>query len=181
MARLGPLFWPQKSPRKSLCGSLFASFARKWGTYTFFSGAPKVGVLGGGQIVTLKKFMCFFAPLFSRAHVSAKWNCGGLFWWLWRILRWIFQPRGTDFAMDFVADFCPVFFSYGKRRISWRILRPCEHDQRRKNGEKYLGVKIHDRKSTIKIHAELQVKHLANIFLGKTAKHRVHQIFFSLD
>ena len=31
----------------------------------FFSGDPKWGVLGGGQKVMLKEFMCFFGPFFS--------------------------------------------------------------------------------------------------------------------
>ena len=42
---------------------------------------------------------------YARANVSAEWNRGGFFWWLWRILRWIFRPRRKDFATDFVADF----------------------------------------------------------------------------
>ena len=61
----------------------------------------------------------------SKAHVSAEWNCGRFFWWLWRVLRWIFRPRRTDFATDFVADFCflskrRIFPKTGKRaKIIW--------------------------------------------------------------
>ena len=60
MARLRPHFGHQKSPRKSLCGSLFAFFPRKWGTSTFFLGAQKGGFWVGAKKFMLKKFMCFF-------------------------------------------------------------------------------------------------------------------------
>ena len=54
----------------------------------------------------------------------------------------------TDFAIDFFrpTDFATDFLScvsYSKRQILRRMLKPCERSQRQKQGETYLGVKIH--------------------------------------
>ena len=78
------------------------------------------------------------------------------------VRRWIFRPRGTDFATDFVADFLSCVFLLKKTDFVTDF-EPCEHGPRRKKGEKYLGWKYPNRKSTIKIHAEQQVKHAAKI------------------
>ena len=83
----------------------------------------------------------------------------------------IFLVSVTDFAMDLSAKtdgFCGRFCGgclacvslKEKRRVLGRILGPCELGQRRKKGRNLSGVKIHS-KSTIKIYAELQVKHAA--------------------
>ena len=97
---------------------------------------------------------------FRRAHISAERNCGRFFWWLWRILRLIFRPGRWILRRILWRIFC-LAVSSGKRRILWRILRPGERGQRRKKGETNLGGWKSTRKSTIKIHAELQVKHAA--------------------
>ena len=63
MARLGPRFWPQNSPRKSLCGSLFCVLSQKMRHINFFLGTQIGGFWVGAKKVMLKKFMCFFCPL----------------------------------------------------------------------------------------------------------------------
>ena len=68
MARLGPRFGPPKSPEKVyVYVPLLRSFPGNE-AHKLLSGGPKSGVLGGGKKFMLKKFMCFFRPLFkSRA------------------------------------------------------------------------------------------------------------------
>ena len=45
----GTPFWPQKSPRKSLCGSPFCFLSQERRHTNFFLGAQNGGFLGGGQ------------------------------------------------------------------------------------------------------------------------------------
>ena len=54
----------QKSPKKFMLMCLF-SFLSRNEAHKLFSGVPKSGVLGGGQQVYVRKFMCFFCPLYS--------------------------------------------------------------------------------------------------------------------
>ena len=62
MARLGPFVDPQKSPRKSLSGSLFASCSQEMRHIKAQNGVCWVGA----EKFMLKKFMCFFGPLVKR-------------------------------------------------------------------------------------------------------------------
>ena len=68
MARLGPPFWPQKSPRQSLCGSLFCVLSQEMRHINFFSGGPKWGVWGGGQKVYVEKVYVLFRSPSHFAH-----------------------------------------------------------------------------------------------------------------
>ena len=61
MARLGPPFWPQKSPRKSLCGSLFCILSQEMRHINFFLWAQNGVFWVGAKKLMLK--MCFFSPL----------------------------------------------------------------------------------------------------------------------
>ena len=66
MARLGPRFWPQNCPRKSLCGSLFGLLAQEMRHINSFSGGPKWGFWAGTEEFMLKSlcaFSAFFHPL----------------------------------------------------------------------------------------------------------------------
>ena len=58
-----PCFDPQSPPKKVYVGPFRGSFARKWGTYTFFLG-PNMGCLGWGpEEFMLNKVMLFLYPL----------------------------------------------------------------------------------------------------------------------
>ena len=75
MARLGPRFWPQRSPRKSLCGSLFCILSQEMRHINFLGGGgvQNGGFWVGGKKFMLKKFMCFFRPLIESAILNI-WN-----------------------------------------------------------------------------------------------------------
>ena len=62
MARLRPPFRPKNPPEKVYVGPFLRPFPGNE-AHKLFSKGPKWGVLGGGQKVMLKKFMCFFGPL----------------------------------------------------------------------------------------------------------------------
>ena len=59
----GTPFRPPKSPRKSLCGSLFCDLSQEIRHINFFLGAQKGGFWVGAKRFMLEKFMCFFRPL----------------------------------------------------------------------------------------------------------------------
>ena len=61
MARLGPR--PKKSPRKSLSWVHFLRPFPGNEAHKLFSGGPKWGVLGGGQIVYVEKVYVLFQSL----------------------------------------------------------------------------------------------------------------------
>ena len=63
MARLGPRFWPPKSPRKSLCGSPLRVLSQEMRHINFFTGGPIWGVLGGAQKIYVEKVYVLFHPL----------------------------------------------------------------------------------------------------------------------
>ena len=63
MARLGPPFLAQKSPGKSLCGSLFCVLSQEMRHINFLLGAQNgVFCWVGAKKFMLKKFMCFLCP-----------------------------------------------------------------------------------------------------------------------
>ena len=66
MARLGPPFWHPKSPRKSLCGSLFCITSQEMRRMSFFLGAQNGVFWVGVKKFVLKIFMCFFGPLVEK-------------------------------------------------------------------------------------------------------------------
>ena len=70
MARLRPAFWPQKSSRKSLCGSLFYVLSQEMRHISFFLGAQNGVFWVGTKKFMLKKFMCFFGPVFWRQSLE---------------------------------------------------------------------------------------------------------------
>ena len=65
-------FWPQKSPQKSSCGSLFCIPSQQT-RHIIFSGGPKCGVLGGGQKVYVEKVYHTFQNHYTHEIVSL--NC----------------------------------------------------------------------------------------------------------
>ena len=52
---LGPRFWAQKYPRKSLCGSLFGVLSQEMRHINLLSGGAKWGLLGGAQKVYVEQ------------------------------------------------------------------------------------------------------------------------------
>ena len=72
MARLGPRFGPPKSPRKSLCGSLFCVLSQEMRHINFFLGAQNGVFWAGAKKFMLKHFMRFFGPLELLAAICPK-------------------------------------------------------------------------------------------------------------
>ena len=66
MARLGPPFLTPKTPRKSLCVSLFCVLSQERRDINFFLGAQDWGSWVGAKKFMLKKLMCFFRPYRGR-------------------------------------------------------------------------------------------------------------------
>ena len=65
MANLGPRFWAQKSPEKVYVGPFLCPFPGNVMTHiNFFLGAQNGAFGVGGKQFMLRKFMCFFCPLF---------------------------------------------------------------------------------------------------------------------
>ena len=110
MARLGPRFWPPKSPWKSLCGSPFFVLSQEMRHINFFLGAQKWGFWGGRQKVYVAKVYVLFPPLIKTlvlldSALELFWRFFGavrvIFFWLW----------GSSLALD---------YSY-TRRSSWEL------------------------------------------------------------
>ena len=94
-----------------------------------------------------------------------------------------FGPEGRILRRILWRIFWPVF-SYGKRRILWRILRPCERGQRRKKGEKHLGVKIHSKihdQNPRRAPGETCDQIIDHVARSGNCNPRAHSIMTSLD
>ena len=76
MARLGPPFWPQNPPEKSLCGSFFLRPFQEMRHINFFLGAQNGGVLGGGQKVYVEDVYVLFRPPTIEYQRTAKGASG---------------------------------------------------------------------------------------------------------
>ena len=100
MARLGPRFRPQKSPRKSLCGSLFGVLSQEMRHINIFLGrGPKWGVLGGGQQVYVEKdALPSFA--FTSLRIGPPRTVSNIFQGSHRHLRWSYGPKCQKCAQN---------------------------------------------------------------------------------